>query len=189
MARRKKQSPGEIVAKLRQVEVSTSQRTPVADADRSIGVTEATYHRWRHEFGGLKLDQVRRLKELEAENKDWIGVVGAKTIEKSSAWKNGYVESFNNKLRNELLNIEILNSLRELQILIENWRRHHNTIRPHSALGYRPPAPEITVPAPPRDRLRNPDHLRRPRFRWSHGRRRTNILPGSHGGGLVVGHP
>lgn len=52
------------------------------------------------------------------------------------------------KLRDELLNVEIFNSLREAQILIENWRRHYNTIRPHSALGYRPPAPEIIVPAP-----------------------------------------
>jgi putative transposase len=80
--------------------------------------------------------------------KDWIAAVGAKTayIEKSSPWENGYVESFNGKLRDELLNVEIFNSLREAQILIENWRRHYNTIRPHSALGYRPPAPEIIVP-------------------------------------------
>ena len=68
MARRKKHSPEEIVAKLRQVEVSVGQGTPVADAVRAIGVTEATYYRWRQEFGGLKLDRVRRLKQLEAEN-------------------------------------------------------------------------------------------------------------------------
>jgi len=82
--------------------------------------------------------------------KDWIAAVGAKTayIEKSSPWENGYVESFNGKLRDELLNIEIVNSLREAQIMIENWRRHYNTIRPHSALGYRPPAPEVTVRTP-----------------------------------------
>jgi putative transposase len=82
--------------------------------------------------------------------KDWIAAVGAKTayIEKSSPWENGYVESFNGKLRDELLNIEIFNSLREAQIMIENWRRHYNTIRPHSALGYRPPAPEVTVRTP-----------------------------------------
>ena len=80
--------------------------------------------------------------------KDWIAAVGAKTayIEPGSPWENGYVESFNGKLRDELLNVEIFNSLREAQILIENWRRHYNTIRPHSALGYRPPAPEIIVP-------------------------------------------
>jgi putative transposase len=80
--------------------------------------------------------------------KDWIAAVGAKTayVEKSSPWENGYVESFNGKLRDELLNVEIFNSLREAQILIENWRRHYNTIRPHSALGYQPPAPEIIVP-------------------------------------------
>jgi putative transposase len=77
--------------------------------------------------------------------KDWIAAVGAKTayIEKSSPWENGYVESFNGKLRDELLNVEVFNSLREAQVLIENWRRHYNTIRPHSALGYRSPAPEI----------------------------------------------
>ena len=81
--------------------------------------------------------------------KDWIAAVGAKTayIEKSSPWENGYVESFNGKLRDELLSVEIFNSLREAQILIESWRRHYNTMRPHSALGYRPPAPEVLVPA------------------------------------------
>ena len=58
------------------------------------------------------------------------------------------MESFNGKLRDELLNTEIFNSLREAQILIESWRRHYNTLRPHSALGYQPPAPEVTMPAP-----------------------------------------
>jgi transposase InsO family protein len=82
--------------------------------------------------------------------KGWIKAVGAKTayIEKSSPWENGYVESFNGKLRDELLNVEIFNSLREAQILIESWRCHYNAIRPHSALGYRAPAPEVIVPAP-----------------------------------------
>jgi transposase InsO family protein len=82
--------------------------------------------------------------------KDWIAAVGARTayIERSSPWENGYVESFNGKLRDELLNVEIFNSLREAQILIESWRRHFNTIRPHSALGYRPPGPEVLVPNP-----------------------------------------
>jgi putative transposase len=81
--------------------------------------------------------------------KDWIAAVGAKAayIEKSSPWENGYVESFNGKLRDELLSVEIFNSLREAQILIESWRRHYNTMPPHSALGYRPPAPEVLVPA------------------------------------------
>ena len=82
MPRRKKHSPEEIVAKLRQVEVSTGQGTPVADAVRSIGVTEATYYRWRQEFGGLKLDQVRRLKELEAENTRLRKAVADLTLEK-----------------------------------------------------------------------------------------------------------
>ena len=65
---RKRHKPEEIVAKLRQVDVMVSQGQHVADAVRSIGVTEVTYYRWRQEFGGLKLDQVKRLKEIEAEN-------------------------------------------------------------------------------------------------------------------------
>ena len=68
MGRKKAHTPEEIVAKLRQVEVLTAQGKAVAEAARSIGVTEQTYRRWRAEFGGLKLDQVRRLKELERGN-------------------------------------------------------------------------------------------------------------------------
>jgi putative transposase len=82
MARRKKHSPEEILAKLRQVEVLSGQGTPVADAIRTIGVTETTYYRWRQEFGGLKLDQVRRLKELEAENTRLRKAVADLTLEK-----------------------------------------------------------------------------------------------------------
>jgi len=65
---RKRHKPEEIVAKLRQVDVVTSQGMPIADAIRSIGVTEVTYYRWRKEYGGLKSDQVKRLKDLETEN-------------------------------------------------------------------------------------------------------------------------
>lgn len=68
--------------------------------------------------------------------------VGALYIEPGSPWENGYIESFNGKLRDELLDGEVFTSLLEARILVEQWRRHYNTIRPHSALGYRPPAPE-----------------------------------------------
>jgi putative transposase len=78
----------------------------------------------------------------------WLGRVGVKTlfIEPGSPWENGYCESFNSKLRDELLNGEIFTTLREAQVLIESWRRRYNTIRPHSSLGYRPPAPEAILP-------------------------------------------
>ena len=84
--------------------------------------------------------------------RDWIAAVGAKTayIEPGSPWENGYCESFNGRKRDELLNGEILYSLREAQIIIEEWRKHYNTKRPHSALGYRPPAPETIIPMEPR---------------------------------------
>ena len=80
--------------------------------------------------------------------RNWIAAVGAKTayIEPGSPWENGYCESFNGRFRDELLNGEIFYSLREAQIIIEEWRKHYNTKRPHSALGYRPPAPETTIP-------------------------------------------
>jgi transposase InsO family protein len=68
-------------------------------------------------------------------------------IEPGSPWENGYVESFNARLRDELLDGEIFYTLREAQIVIESWRRHFNTIRPHESLGYKPPAPEVFVPA------------------------------------------
>ena len=78
----------------------------------------------------------------------WIANVGTQTayIEPGSPWENGYCESFNSKLRDELLNGEIFSTLREAEILIEAWRQHYNTVRPHSSLGYRPPAPEAIVP-------------------------------------------
>ncbi len=79
---RKVYKPEEIIAKLRQVEVLTSQGKPVIDAIRSIGVTDATYYRWRQEYGGLKVNQVKRLKELEAENMRLRRAVSDLTLEK-----------------------------------------------------------------------------------------------------------
>jgi len=106
--------------------------------------------------------------------RDWIAVAGARTayIEPGAPWENGYCESFNARLRDELLNGEIFSTLKEARIMIEQccryplgssckrslpmsgpsiggayeWRRHYNTKRPHSALGYRPPAPEAIIP-------------------------------------------
>lgn len=79
--------------------------------------------------------------------KGWIAGVRASTasIEPGSPWENGFVESFNGKLRDELLNMEVFNSLAEAKVLIEQWRRHYNTVRPHSSLDYRPPAPEVVL--------------------------------------------
>ena len=81
----------------------------------------------------------------------WLGRIGVKTlyIEPGSPWENGYCESLNSMLRDELLNGEIFTTLREAQVLIENWRRHYNAVRPHSSLGYRPPAPEAILPPAP----------------------------------------
>jgi putative transposase len=92
--------------------------------------------------------------------REWLPRVGVKTlyIEPGSPWENGYNESFNGKLRDELLNGEIFYTLREAKVLIERWRLHYNTIRPHSSLGYRPPAP-VTI-LPPAVRSTYPETVR-----------------------------
>lgn len=78
----------------------------------------------------------------------WLGRIGVTTlyIEPGSPWENGYCESLNSKLRDELLNGEIFTTLREAQVLIERWRNHYNAVRPHSSLSYKPPAPETILP-------------------------------------------
>ena len=80
--------------------------------------------------------------------REWLERVGVKTayIEPGSPWENGYNESFNGKLRDELLNSEIFTTLNEAKYLIEMWRREYNTFRPHSSLGQKPPAPEVKLP-------------------------------------------
>ena len=79
--------------------------------------------------------------------RDWLENVGVKTlfIEPSSPWENGFIESFNGKLRDELLNREFFDTLLKARVLIERWRVHYNTERLHSSLGYRPPAPEAVL--------------------------------------------
>jgi putative transposase len=96
---------------------------------------------------------------------DWIRAVGAKTayIEPGSPWENGYCESFNSKLRDELLDGEIFYTLEEARVIIENWRRHYNEVRPHSSLGYKPPASEVLISTRP---AAQPNQLRRALNRW-----------------------
>ena len=83
--------------------------------------------------------------------RDWLERVEVKTlfIEPGSPWENGYIESFNGTLGDELLKREIFDTLLEAKVLIERWRKEYNTIRPHSSLGYRPPAPEAIAPCLP----------------------------------------
>jgi transposase InsO family protein len=97
--------------------------------------------------------------------RNWLSAVGAKTlyIEPGSPWENGYCESFNGKFRDECLNGEIFYSLKEAQIVIEQWRVQYNEVRPHSSLGYRPPAPKAILPKQPghgdvENALRFPHH-------------------------------
>ena len=77
----------------------------------------------------------------------WLSRLGVRTlfIERGSPWENGYIESFNGKMRDELLKREAFTTLKEAQVLIEGWRREYNQLRPHSSLGYQPPAPEVVL--------------------------------------------
>lgn len=85
---------------------------------------------------------------IAIELKKWLSDVGVKTlyIEPGSPWENGYCESFNGKLRDELLNGEIFYTLNEAKVVLENWRKEYNQIRPHSSLGYKPPTPVTILP-------------------------------------------
>jgi putative transposase len=115
---------------------------------------------------------------------DWIAAVGAKTayIEPESPWENGYIESFNACIRDELLNGEIFYTLAEARVIVESWRRFYNSLRPHGSLGYRPRRYSFRSP---RGRLRYPGRLRRPR--WRRGHPCTNIQPAPRVGGRSLG--
>ena len=174
---RKRHTPEQIITALREAEVGLARSKSVKLMSRELGITEQTYYRWMREYGGMKVSQARRLKELDSrcwpicivrhgppeylrsDNgpeftaklvRRWLGHVGVETlfIEPGSPWENGYNESFNGKLRDELLNGEIFYSLAQAAVLVEQWRREYNTVRPHSACGGFPPAPEAIKPSP-----------------------------------------
>ena len=133
----KRHTPEEIVTKLRQAEVligrclrSLKVIQALSDAMLSHGIPEHIRSDNRPEMASKRV-------------RNWLQLIGVQTlfIEPGSPWENGYNESFNGKLRDELLNGEVFYSFKEATIIIEGWRIHYNTQRPHSALGYRPTAP------------------------------------------------
>ena len=133
----KRHTPEEIVTKLRQVEVlvgrclrSLEVIEALSDAMLSHGIPEHSRSDNRPEMTSKRI-------------RNWLQLIGVQTlfIKPGSPWENGNNESFNGKLRDELLNGEVFYSFKEATIIIEGWRIHYNTQRPHSALGYRPTAP------------------------------------------------
>ncbi len=108
-------------------------------------------HVWSYDFVMDRTADGRVIRMLTIVDEftwEWLERVGVKTlsIEPGSPWDNGYVESFNGKLRDELLAREVFDTQLEAKVLIERWRKVYNTLRPHSSLGYRPPAPESRRP-------------------------------------------
>ena len=121
---------------------------------------ERPKHVWSYDFVATQTHDgrsIRLMTLIDEYTRECLAIrvarrIGAKTlfIAPGSPWENGYNESFNGKLRDELLNGEIFYSLAEAKIVTESWRKHYNAKRPHSSLGYRPPAPEVVQwPAPP----------------------------------------
>ncbi len=133
---RRAYTPEQITVKLREAEILLIQGATVGEAGKRIGVTEQTYFRWRKECGGMQIEQAKRLKELEKKNAQLKKLVADLSLDNSIG-----------KLRDELVDREIFTTLLEAKVLIENWRKEYNHVRPHSFLGYRPPAPEAIQPA------------------------------------------
>ena len=133
----KRHTPEEIVTKLRQVEVL------VGRCIRSLEVIEALSDAMLSHGIPEHIRSDNRPEMTFKRVRNWLQLIGVQTlfIEPGSPWENGYNESFNGKLRDQLLNGEVFYSLKEATIIIEGWRIHYNTQRPHSALGYKPPAP------------------------------------------------
>ena len=120
----------------------------VARRINAIGVIETLANAMLFEGAPTCIRSDNGPKMIAKVLRQWLVGPGTKSlyIEPGSPWENGYCESFNGKLRDECLNGEIFYSLKEAQMVIENWRIHYNTRRPHSALGYRPPPPLTTAP-------------------------------------------
>lgn len=124
---KKRFSSEQIITKLRQIEVQLAQGKSIALACKDAAISEQSYFRWRQEYGGLQIEQAKRLKDLEREN--------ARLRRLVADLSNGYCESFNGKFRDECLRLEIFSSLKEAQVVIGAWQDHYNRVRPHSSLG------------------------------------------------------
>jgi transposase InsO family protein len=125
---------------------------------RSPAAGAAQKHVWSYDFVAIQTHDgrsIRLMTLIDEYTRECLAIrvarrIGSKTlfIAPGSPWENGYNESFNGKLRDELLNGGIFYSLKEAKVVIEQWRKHYNTKRPHSSLGYRPPAPVTYNPVP-----------------------------------------
>jgi len=154
MPKGKRASVETIIRTLRDIEIYHAQGHTIAASTRQYGITEQTYYRWRKQYGGMQLNQVRQMKEMEKENARLGKAVCDLTLDKLIQTKRCR-ESIKPPAspimcRDELLDREIFYTLRQAQVLIERWRVHYNTIWPHCSLGYRPPAPESVLPNPSR---------------------------------------
>ncbi len=139
---------GRVYRTLNIIDEFTKEALMIRVARKLNSTDVSTRSRTCSSCGATRIHQVRQRPGVRCSEGQGLDCsCGAKTayIEPGSPWENGYCESFNARFRDELLNGEIFYSLREAQIIIEQWRRHYNTVRPHSALGYRPPAPESIV--------------------------------------------
>ncbi len=116
---------------------------------KELEISQHTYYRWRQTYGGMSPDMIKQHRALQKENtrlrsavQKWLEKAGVETlyIAPGSPWENGYIESFNSRLRDELLNRELFLSVNELRYVADRWRMDYNHYRPHSSLDYMAPA-------------------------------------------------
>jgi transposase-like protein len=131
---KKGRSAEQIVGLLRQADVDLGKGANVPDVCRRLGISRQTYYRWRTKYGGMDPKMGKQLQELQK----WPRLRGAG--QKASLWENGYVESFNGRLRDELLDRELFLSLPEARVVLDQWRMDYNHRRPHGGLKWTTPA-------------------------------------------------
>ena len=184
--KRKFHTPEQIVKKLREADAAIVSGSTVEQVCRQLQISDATYYNWRKQYGQMKLGRSIRARDVIAVLEYLFLVRGAPkfirsdngpefiadAIEKwlkrnnvetlhiaaGSPWENGYIESFNGKLRDDVLNREVFHSVKEAKVVVENWRLEYNNHRPHSSLGYMTPAAFAASRNPPGSAtLRLPD--------------------------------
>jgi transposase InsO family protein len=146
--KKRQHTPEQIIRKLAEGEKLLGEGRSIGEVARHLEITESTWHRWRNQYDGMKADDAKELRELRKENQrlaqavaDWCRLRGTGTvfIDPGSPWQNAWIESFNGRMRDEVLNGTQFDSRFEARVLTEAWRIDYNNHRPHSAHGWLTP--------------------------------------------------
>ena len=136
MSRKRSQhhSTEQMVKQLRDAETMLAAGKTIAEVVQVLEVSEQTYYRWKSKYGGLKVEEAKRLKELEVENARLKKLLAEAELDKAMLWDNGYAESFNCRFRDECLAREEFSNVTEAGQVIDHWRHRYNELQPHCSL-------------------------------------------------------